>query len=245
MGAITPVTFSYLPASQLNSQSYPSASDYRVNFPDWANIVKAQAYTQFKHAFDQLPAIVKQPASPLYGGEPGAGFQHTVYVSGLWKDAMGQTPQVFPACKNLNDPNQKPECSLSYLYYLSYMDQAQQALGYLLSGGAGQIPPVSPPYPPTTPLGQTQFQQIMAAIGFGIGTGAAHETGHQLFLPHMDCGIPGTATCAEDRIYENGVGTSTHEWFYGNLPGVKIHWSQEATCALQKYLLGSSAPPCN
>ena len=117
-----------------------------------------------------------------------------------------------------------------------------------LAGGANQAPPVSPAYPPANSASQSQFQQLMGAIGFGIGTGAAHETGHQLFLPNMDCGKapPGaTPACPEDRIYQNGAGDSSHEWFYGNLPGARIHWSQSAVCVLQRYLLGRSRSGCD
>src|SRR5262249_31543062 len=52
--------------------------------------------------------------------------------------AMGQTPQYITTCKHLNDP--PGDCTLSYLYYLSSMQQTQPALGLLLN----QASPVSP-----------------------------------------------------------------------------------------------------
>ena len=160
------------------------------------------------------------------------------------RQAVGYTPQVATICKVAH--NLLTDCPISYLYYLSSMGEAQKALGYLQAGGVGHPSPVSPQYPPTDTATELQFQQLMGAIGFGIGAAAAHETGHELFLPSMDCNSAGHANCPEDRIFQNGVGTGDNEWFYGNLPGAKIHWSDSAVCALEKYLLGHPAPaPCN
>jgi hypothetical protein len=189
----------------------------------------------FAHNF---PVSFEDQTSPMYGGDPPKKFDHTLYVTGLWSDtAFGQTPQNSVVCHNFTNP--PADCALSYLLYLSFMERAQQALGYLLTGGVGHPAPVIPQYPPTDPTSLTQFQQLMTAIGFGIGTGAAHETGHELFLPNMDCS---SGSCPEDRIYQNGAGDN--EWFYGNLPGATIDWSQSAVCALERYLLGYSVP-CN
>jgi hypothetical protein len=244
---VTPMIFSYLPASQLNAQTYSQASDFRNAFPAWPNSIKAQAYTQYEAAFDNLPAIVarQETTSPMYGGSSAKGFEHTVYISGLWNDAaMGQTPQIYPYCSGFTKSGSHPDCKISYLYYLSYMEEAQQALASLLANDVGWPPPVSPQYPPTDPASLTQFQQLMTTIGFGIGTGAAHETGHQLFLPNMDCGK--SSDCPEGpdaRVYENFLGTSRYPWFYGNLPtGPKIHWSPGTVCALESYLLGQTIP---
>ncbi len=244
---VTPMIFSYLPASQLNGQTYSQAADFRNDFPAWPNVIKAQAYAQYKAAFDNLPAIVarQETTSPMYGGSSAKGFGHTVYVSGWWNAAaMGQTPQISPPCSGFTKAGSNPDCPLSYLYYLSYMEQAQQALASLLANDVGWPPPVSPQYPPTDPTSLAHFQQLMTTIGFGIGTGAAHETGHQLFLPNMDCGKDSDCLEGRDaRVYENYNGTSRNEWFYGNLPtGPKIHWSPSTVCALESYLLGQTVP---
>jgi hypothetical protein len=49
-----------------------------------------------------------------------------------------------------------------------------------------------------------QFIQVMTTIGTGIGNIAAHETGHQLNLPQMDCSNGIKGACSEDHIYQNG-----------------------------------------
>jgi hypothetical protein len=72
------------------------------------------------------------------------------------------------------------------------MGYAQMAAGY----SAGGTAPVSPAYQfpaPTNPASlmqfNTQFNQVMTATGIGIGNISAHETGHQLALPEMDCSV--------------------------------------------------------
>jgi hypothetical protein len=45
----------------------------------------------------------------------------------------------------------------------------------------------SPQYPPKTAAQRATFEALLRAIGIGIGNTAAHEIGHQLGLPHMDC----------------------------------------------------------
>ena len=79
----------------------------------------------------------------------------------------------------------------------------------------------------------------MTALGIGIGNNAAHETGHQLHVPYMDCPISGGAyACPEDEIYQQQFG-GRQEWAYGNEAGHPIHWSREGACAIYKFLLGS------
>jgi hypothetical protein len=103
---------------------------------------------------------------------------------------------------------------------------------------------------PLDPATNAQFVQLMQTIGFGIGSGAAHETGHQLFLPNMDCSGPGNAACPESRLFEYYNGDGNSPYFYGNLPGQKIHWSQDSVCELESYLVYNYSrhydqPPCN
>jgi hypothetical protein len=95
-------------------------------------------------------------------------------------------------------------------------------------------------YPPTTQATQSQFAQVMQALGYAPGTISAHETGHQLNLPEMDSGIQGKPACPGDNLYQNGGSGDNHLWFYGTAPGQQIHWSQDAICKIEEYLLGSS-----
>ena len=60
----TPVSFSYL--ADIGDTNYSQAVDFSQGHPDWVTTIKAQAYNQYKAAFDHLPAIVavKATASP-------------------------------------------------------------------------------------------------------------------------------------------------------------------------------------
>jgi len=94
---------------------------------------------------------------------------------------------------------------------------------------------------PTRPRTQSvaaQFNAVMTAIGTGIGNIAAHETGHQLNLPQMDCSDGKyNPACSENYIYQCGNSAGqANEWFYGVVPGDPIHWSFDARCAIYKYL---------
>ena len=219
-------------------------------------------------AFAHLPAIVYRKAntSPLYGTDKGTSpvtsFDHTVYISGQWvlpnmyPRNLKSPPDPIPPTGNTpvslsGDLNCHPEthiCRHSVVYYLPIMGNAQWALSTRLIGAdglpTGDYIPVRPPYgpPPLDSATAAQFDKLLRAIGFGIGAIAAHETGHQLNLPLMDCG-PETliGTCPEDRLYQDAASGSNHEWFYERLPGQPIHWTQGAICKIEMYLLGSTA----
>jgi hypothetical protein len=68
----------------------------------------------------------------------------------------------------------------SVVYYTAVMFSAQGAALNLSSPTMGQ---------------NADFQQLLTAIGDGIGNTAAHELGHQLRLPDMDCDGPGHTSC--------------------------------------------------
>jgi len=233
---VTPVQFSYLPGASLTSSTYMNAVDFSAAHPDWVRTIKTQAYNQYRAAFANLPAILasKATAVPLYGGTNTVdSFEHTVYISGLWPtgglaNATGYTPPGSCGSAGI--------CSTSFVYYLLIMGQAQYAAGYLNGGNA----PISPSYPPATPAAESQFAQVMRTLGYAIGTISAHETGHQPNLPHMDCGIEGNPACPEDNLYQNGGSGDNHLWFYGSAPSQQIHWSRDAICGIEKYLLGNS-----
>jgi hypothetical protein len=241
---ITPdVKFSYLPVSGLTDQTYANAIDFSRDYRTWVDTVKHQAYNQYKAAFDHLPAIVaaEKTTSPLYGGPSTAtSFEHTNYISGYWMPA-GEFPR-------LNDPyppngyTVANRTSWSWVYYLPIMGSAQKALGTWDQGDHGNLTPLSPTYkaPPMDPATGAQFNQVMSAIGRAIGFVAAHETGHQLRLLTIDCDTPYMTQCDSPGAYENYSTGFNHEWVYKIVAGVRLHWTHDGTCAIEKYLLGSA-----
>jgi len=126
-------------------------------------------------------------------------------------------------------------CTKSYVYYPAIMGNAQVALGFINKLGdiKGVQIPLSPSYPPS-PSTNADFQQIVKAIGFAIGAVSAHETGHQLSLPFMEC----TGGCPEPYVYQIDGSGNNYEWFYRDIPTEHIHWSKEAECSINNFLLG-------
>lgn len=176
----------------------------------------------------------------MYGGSSEASsFEHTVRIVGTWiaKYAYPRGDEPYPPPGWTPDGTTTNPPLVSFVYYLPTMGNAQQALAYVL-GGTAPIRPVYGP-PPLDSAREAQFDGLTKSIGTGLGNSAAHETGHQLAVRHMECGDANTLPCPEDYIYENsGVG-SAHEWSYGDIPNEKIHWSPDATCDIEKYLIGT------
>jgi hypothetical protein len=228
----TPAKFTYMPVANLNGSTYASATDFGAEHPDWTWTIRSEAAKQFRAAFDKLPLIVSTKAYPTFvqSDVPTAkGFEYTNYVNGMWKYEV--SPDL-PAT-GFTDPDSKiivydrNTFTKSYIYYPVIMGNAQVALGFINQTNT----PVSPSYPPS-PTSNAQFQQIMKAIGFAIGAISAHETGHQLSLPHTDC----TGSACE-YLYQNAEGGPNHAWFYQDIPGEHIHWSEEAKCSINNFLL--------
>ena len=90
----------------------------------------------------------------------------------------------------------------SWLYYPVIMGNAQAALG-MESDSRG---PTSPTYAvnPQRPQGLLSSVKSLSAIGYDIGLFTAHETGHQLSVPLMDCNDPPNRlpACGEDYVYQ-------------------------------------------
>jgi hypothetical protein len=201
--------------------------------------IRTKANDAYKAAFASLPAIVSQgwKANPISAAQ---GFEHTVYVTGKWYTGgdFGMKGEVIGETAGVGNCNNNGVymgiCATSNVYYLGLMGYAQQALQFLPPGGSG---PLSPTYPPLNATTTAQFIQVMNAIGTGIGNQAAHETGHQLNLPQMDCSNGINLACTEDFVYQNGNGSGgANDWFYGDVPGEKIHWSSDAQCKIYKFL---------
>ena len=239
-----PVSFSYLPVSSLNDQTYSAPPptgpvDFSVAHPDWVQTIRNRANDAYRAAFALLPAIVSQGwrANPISATQ---GFEHTVYVSGLWHTGgdfqmKGEPLGNTTGLGNCNNNGiYMAICATSNVWYLDVMGYAQQALEFIPPGGNAYL---SPTYPPSDPSVAAQFLRVMTAIGTGIGNFAAHETGHQLALPEMDCSNGLNSACSEDYIYQKGNGSGeANDWFYGTVPGEKIHWTLDAQCKIYKFL---------
>ena len=82
-----------------------------------------------------------------------------------------------------------------------------------------------------------QFNQLVSAIGRAIGNVAVHETGHQLALPSLDCGLlyncPGAAP--NIYIYQYYDSSSSAESFYADIPTKQLKWSSLAATCLEEY----------
>jgi hypothetical protein len=244
--SVTDMQFSYIPGINDNHLTCTSVAplgctvDFSHDHPQWADTVKLQALNWYKAAFDHLPAIVaaKEQPTMLSGGSSNPKhFDHTIYVDGYWvpkdqrdKDAIFPPYGYTPGFDNT---------TWSHVYYLPIMGAAQTELG---SQGQGTDPYqyLRPAYPPTTAKDLADFQKLVTGIGRAIGNVSAHETGHQLQLPNMECDGTGpySSPCADQDkyVYER---YATDTWFFTDVPGVQLHWSINARCAIEKYLLGN------
>ena len=234
------VKFSYL--SGINDQNHSQAVDFSTAYPDWVNTIKSEAHTYYKSGFDHLPAIIaaKEKASPLYGGsQKPKSFQHTIYISGYWmpKNQYPRNGESYPP--NGYTPFGSGFPDWSWVYFLPIMGNAQIALG--TTPLIGNFEPLSPPYPPPNQAAKSQFATLWAGVGQAIGNCSVHETGWQVSISTMECDIPSGigGECESDYVYERYVSGSL-EWWYENIPGERLHWSQSATCELEHYLIGRS-----
>jgi hypothetical protein len=228
----TPVAFSYLQDSLLNAQNYTQAVDFsgaRAH-PDWVTAIRNEAAKSYWKAFEHVAAVLPIASNAQWRATPP--FEHTNYVLGVWPDGSptGMTPLRYCGAGGIEGI-----CPFSWVYYPVIMDNAQ---GALMSSNWVHL---SPPYPPTTSADFTQFGQLVTGIGHAIGTIAAHETGHQLSVPNMDCTTNSTEnkdnTCPEDYLYQQDASGTSQEWFYEDIPNKRIHWTSRAECFIQYYLL--------
>jgi hypothetical protein len=88
----------------------------------------------------------------------------------------------------------------------------------------------------------------MTAAGKGIGNTAAHEIGHQLHLPYMDCGKSGYPACPGSDapyLYYEYFSCSGYPPSQSSSPaqvqyldiGTPLHWGDAAASSLQQKLL--------
>jgi hypothetical protein len=186
----------------------------------WTDIIKLYARTQYFAAFAHLPAIVARQTNgtiqqqKIFNGAMNlmmnGTFEHTLYVNGGWRDDGFGITQT--GC-------QLGTCVRSFLWFPNFIGTAQQNLAAIEAGGDITFKP--PAISPTLSPGvlslsvEQQFENLMRTIGYGIGSSAAHETGHQLFLPYMDCNdkCPGNGIVFQSR---NGGSWGFGALFLGN-----------------------------
>lgn len=188
--------FTYTPANSPNA-----VNDFTSNGA-WTSLIMGKAVDALGAAFKGIPVLTPRHASPLpyfYDGQP----DHIVNVANLVgnqtppPDPSGNIPAgaTYPICKSLGFVCQWN----SVAYYRVTMKSAQGARNSLFS----------PVYPPVTNAQRIAFQNLLTAIGIGLGNVAAHEIGHQFKLPDMDCtGEGGCSPAPADLYYESAEGAS-------------------------------------
>jgi hypothetical protein len=170
------------------------------------NKIKIEALNAFTTAFTKLPAIVKNKymQTMLYGGTNYPGFEHTVYVSGIWATTgTGRTP--FASSDH------------SWIYYLNLLQAAEIYLGRY-----GNLNDFTPPF-----TDAPNMFKLATALGKGLGNTAAHEVGWQLSqqvacnkypVTNMDCSY---STCEGNQYVYESEGSDEWKFKDWNPP---IHW---------------------
>lgn len=173
--------FTYVPA---NSPQSP-ANDFTSN-NTWTGLIMKKATNALSAAFKGIPIVTPSNPSPLavsYHGSP----DHVVNIVGDPQPPPGEGGATLKPC-GLAGSN----CTFnSVVYYAAIMNGAQGTTASLYS----------PTYPPVTNQQKTNFQNLLVAIGIGLGNTAAHELGHQLELKDMDCNGGGGCTPAPADLY--------------------------------------------
>ncbi len=244
--SVTNMQFTYIPYDpnadddHLTCQSGCTV-DFSHDYPTSADAIKIQALKWYQAAFDHLPAIVKEKVTTLSGGT--TSFEHTLYVDGYWQTRADRGCLPFPKFCDPPPPGYTPgfgNTTWSHVYYLPLMRQAQIELGSQGTGG-NPYQYLRPGYPPSTPQDSSDFKKLVIGIGRAIGNVSAHETGHQLQLPNMECDgtSPYSSPCpnGDQYVYER---YATQTWFFTDVPGGQLHWTDNAICAIEKYLLGKN-----
>ncbi|HUA20939.1 MAG TPA: hypothetical protein VMB25_19455, partial [Bryobacteraceae bacterium] len=136
----------------------------------------------------------------------------------------------------------------SQLFFPTFMGTAQEQLAIVQAGNPNHtVPPISPPLTPgvLAPGTEEQFENLLKSIGFAIGSSAAHETGHQLTLPLMDCNKSNLIPNCPKEVNQNGINQNgmvyedgyADYWFFGTIPGQPaINWLSENQCVLAAFL---------
>jgi hypothetical protein len=88
------------------------------------------------------------------------------------------------------------------------------------------------PYPPSSQLQVSQFDQLIPKIGIAIGNSAAHELGHQFALENMDC--PTQHPCPAGNFYEESLNNGDFQYI-----GFPMQWTSTDSIFLMQELLGN------
>jgi hypothetical protein len=158
--------------------------------------VKTAAFTAFRQAFI------------------GSGYPVQIGIMGKGTNQVQITGEPAPMGENgVSCGATSPfSTSVSLLYYLSNMEQAQYALAVQTG---------------------TPNNSLLRAIGTGIGNNAAHEVGHQLRLKGMDDSSVGTYNAGECS------GAADPSIYTGVTPqGNPIKWEDQSAQSLHKIIFG-------
>jgi hypothetical protein len=237
------VVFGYMagPTSSNYTQMQNLPNNFASSHPEWVDLIESEATKALEKAFSQYPAISVEVGSKgdhtcfwFFTCHNKRNQEHTVFVMGQWSGEGGSG--LTPPCI---------VCVTSKVYYPVILSSAETAVNS--AGGVG-----TPTYPPVTPTDLSNFQTVLRALGRGVGNTAAHELGHQLSLPNMDCGhvtdVPSPQPCdgnynfvynffngyggAQIPSDPNSVGAS---FKYVDVPGFPIRWGTSPCKALAQY----------
>ena len=184
--------FTYSPIELLISNNWqvPDADwqDFTSN-GSWDDVIMYAAIRAVCAAFEPVPVVPPTRPSPL-------GYLNKS-MPDLVVNIVGN--RIVPPAP---DSNVVGEAGLtgsrSLCYYYGYLCNWNSVAYYTMAMLGAQFASSSlnsPSYPPTTPAQQSAFQQLLTAIGTGVGNTAAHEIGHQLRLPDMDSNQSGRPDC--------------------------------------------------
>lgn len=208
--------FTYSPKALLPSNNWqvPDANwhDFTSN-GSWDNVIIDAALRAVSAAFQNVPVMPPTRPSPLgYGSNKG--------TPDLVVNIVGNRLVPSPPQSNSTDEagltSSRLICQINE-YFCNWNSVAYYTMA--MFGAQFAKPSLdSPHFPPTTATQQSAFRQLLIAIGTGVGNIAAHEIGHQLQLPDMDCGQPGHVDCPgppnnpvdEDFLYEHGAYDPTY-----------------------------------
>jgi hypothetical protein len=177
--------FTYAPYNQFPT---PNLIDFTTAQPAWVDQIMLKGMNAVKAAFAQYPVLVEPASSTTTYCQNQSWFGCIFWPKQTTTPAQDLlvyvTGNYSPTAGGITFFNEPP----SYIYYQTLMENAQLAVGSYVNGGWAAL---SPQYSQSlTPQQASQFWSIVTAAGVAIGNTAAHEIGHQLQLPGMDCGLP-------------------------------------------------------
>jgi len=216
------ILWKYVPNVSINN--FGNSTDFSSTHPEWVNLIEGSAFTALRRAFSQFPVTVDlatEHETPWWQcirhlQLPGCNQVLKIFISGVYPgdSSTGETTGLTP---------------LSFVYYWKSLENSQN---YLNS---------TPLYPPQTNNDQRAFQQLLRAVGTGLGNSAAHEIAHQvdykLKTGIADCNkSPTIYPCAggDNDVFEYYAAGKS---FYADVYPA-IHWQNQANgsiCAIHQF----------